>query len=176
MQVLPWTQHNKLTPSDILQANEEKLRLEEKQRQERNAVEAAGEPWQPRWFVQVRAVPFTSPLQRASHIPLLPTGFQGRALRRTHARPLQRRQSCANPSAMLASALSIHSTTALARVHLSAAFSEQHLFCAGTLPWFARTHLSAACPSVLIECPAWKTFEDCSALALWLLQESHALL
>ncbi|KAK9916982.1 hypothetical protein WJX75_009487 [Coccomyxa subellipsoidea] len=35
------------------EANEEKLRLEEKQRQERNAVEAAGKPWQPRWFAQV---------------------------------------------------------------------------------------------------------------------------
>ncbi|CAL8466530.1 g6066 [Coccomyxa elongata] len=35
------------------EANEEKLRLEEKQRQERNATEAAGKPWQARWFEQV---------------------------------------------------------------------------------------------------------------------------
>ncbi len=36
-----------------MQANEEKLRLEEKQRQERNATEAAGKPWQPVWFEEV---------------------------------------------------------------------------------------------------------------------------
>ncbi|KAK9916859.1 hypothetical protein WJX75_008061 [Coccomyxa subellipsoidea] len=36
-----------------LAANREKERLEEKQRQERNAAEAAGEPWQPRWFKKV---------------------------------------------------------------------------------------------------------------------------
>jgi hypothetical protein len=37
----------------LAQANREKERLEEKQRQERNAAEAAGEPWQPRWFKKV---------------------------------------------------------------------------------------------------------------------------
>ena len=36
------------------QANREKERLEEKQRQERNSAEAAGKPWQPRWFEKVR--------------------------------------------------------------------------------------------------------------------------
>lgn len=36
-----------------MQANEEKLRLEAKQREERTIVEDAGKPWQPRWFYQV---------------------------------------------------------------------------------------------------------------------------
>lgn len=39
-----------------MQANDEKLRLEEKQRQERNAAEAAGQPWQARWFYEVGGV------------------------------------------------------------------------------------------------------------------------
>ena len=46
-----------LTGACVNQANEEKLRLEEKQRQERNATEAAGKPWQARWFAQVRSIP-----------------------------------------------------------------------------------------------------------------------
>ncbi len=37
----------------LAQANREKERLEAKQRQERNAAEAAGKPWQPRWFEKV---------------------------------------------------------------------------------------------------------------------------
>jgi hypothetical protein len=37
----------------IAQANHEKERLEAKQRQERDAAEAAGQPWQPRWFEKV---------------------------------------------------------------------------------------------------------------------------
>lgn len=46
----------------FLQANDEKMRLEEKQRQERTAVEAAGKPWEPRWFEQVRCfIPQTQP-------------------------------------------------------------------------------------------------------------------
>jgi hypothetical protein len=37
-----------------MQANNEKLRLEEKQRQERGAAEAAGQPWAARWFEEVQ--------------------------------------------------------------------------------------------------------------------------
>ena len=40
------------------QANDEKLRLEAKQREERTVVEQAGKPWEPRWFYQVRAMQF----------------------------------------------------------------------------------------------------------------------
>ena len=36
------------------QANDEKMRLEEKQRQERAATQAAGKPWTANWFEQVR--------------------------------------------------------------------------------------------------------------------------
>ena len=39
------------------QANDEKMRLEEKQRQERAATQAAGKPWQANWFEQVRCPP-----------------------------------------------------------------------------------------------------------------------
>ena len=39
------------------QANDEKMRLEEKQRQERAATQAAGKPWQANWFEQVRCLP-----------------------------------------------------------------------------------------------------------------------
>ena len=39
------------------QANDEKMRLEEKQRQERAATQAAGKPWTANWFEQVRCPP-----------------------------------------------------------------------------------------------------------------------
>lgn len=39
------------------QANDEKMRLEEKQRQERAATQAASQPWQANWFEQVRCCP-----------------------------------------------------------------------------------------------------------------------
>ena len=45
-----------LTPtkgSSAEQADLEKVRLEAKQRQERTIAEAAGAPWQPRWFEKV---------------------------------------------------------------------------------------------------------------------------
>ena len=55
-----------------MQANDEKLRLEEKQRQERNAVEAAGKPWESRWFQQVGQSTFCS-IRAAgiTHLPLV---------------------------------------------------------------------------------------------------------
>lgn len=52
------SEQNRVNMAWLLQANDEKMRLEEKQRQERNAAEAAGKSFgDPIWFYKVPLTP-----------------------------------------------------------------------------------------------------------------------